>query len=77
MTVKVLPAIVAVPVRWVVPLFAATVTATVPLPEPLLPPRVSQAAELVAVQAQPLCAVTATLVDSPAAADARVAGAIE
>jgi hypothetical protein len=68
LTVKVCPAIVAVPERMVVPVLAATDRATVPLPLPLAPlVIVSHDALLVVAQAQPRRLVTATLVDSPAA----------
>jgi hypothetical protein len=73
-TVKVEPAIVAVPTRCVVVVFGATFT--VALPFPVLPPAaiVSQLALLVAVQAQLLPVATATTVASPAAGDVRVVG---
>jgi hypothetical protein len=68
-TVKVCPAIVAVPVRVVVAGLAATVRATVPLPVPLAPlATVIHDAPLEAVHPQPLPAVTETLADPPAAA---------
>ena len=52
-TVKVIPAIVIVPARPVVPGFAATLNVTVPSPVPLAPPvTVIQASLLVAVQEQ-------------------------
>ena len=58
-TVTVCPAIVSVPVRGLVEVFAATVYATVPFPVPL-PPLVTviQDALLAPVHAQPLVAVT-------------------
>jgi len=66
-TVKLWPAIVRVPVRVADPVLAATLYVTVPLPLPLAPaPTVSHAALLVAVQLQPLAAVTVTV---PVAAD--------
>ena len=56
------------PVRAVVTVFAATESATVPLPLPLAPlVIVSHEALLVAVHAQPARVVTATLFASPAA----------
>ena len=77
MTVKVWPAMVIVPLRWA-PVLAATATLTLPSGRvpvaPLL--TVSHAALLVALQAQVLPAVTATLVASPAAGEVRVVGAI-
>jgi hypothetical protein len=64
--------------RCVVAALAATVTVTLPLPVPLLPfVMVSQLVPLAAVQSHPLPAVTATVVDSPAAGDVRELGAIE
>ncbi len=66
-TVTVWPATVSVPTRWAVDVFAGALKVTVPLPLPLAPPLiVSQAALLVAAQAQPVAAVTA-VVDEPAA----------
>jgi hypothetical protein len=60
-TVKVLPAIVSVPVRGVVAVFAATSKVTVPLPVPVAPvARVIHPALLVAVHAQPVAALTET-----------------
>jgi hypothetical protein len=60
-TVNVRPAIVAVPVRCVVPVFAATEYPTVPLPLPLAPDViVIHDAELDAVHAQPVVVVTLT-----------------
>ena len=57
-----------VPVRPVVALFAATLNATVPLPDPLAPlVIVNQLVLLVAVHAQPVSAVT--LVEPEPAAD--------
>ena len=67
-TVYVWPAMVAVPVRGVVMVLAATVRATVPLPLPLAPlVTVSHDAVLAAVHAQPVGLVTATLAAWPAA----------
>lgn len=58
---KVLPAIVIVPVRDVFAVFAATEYVTVPLPDPLAPPVTAiQFALLVAVHVQPADAVTPT-----------------
>ena len=58
-TAKVWPAMVIVPLRWA-PVLAATATLTLPLPVPVAPAlTVSQAALLVALQAQVLPAVTA------------------
>jgi hypothetical protein len=60
-TVKVWPATVMVPVRWVVAVLAATLKVTVPLPDPVaVPVTVSQLALLVAVHVQPAAAVTLT-----------------
>lgn len=76
-TVKVWPAMVAVPVR-VGPVVGATVTPTLPLPLP--PPdgavREIQLALLAAVQGQPGPAVTVTDVDPPLLPAAYVAGLI-
>ena len=68
-TVAACPAIVSVPVRGLVAVFAATVYATVPFPVPL-PPLVTviQDALLAPVQAQPVVVVTAVVNDPPAAA---------
>jgi hypothetical protein len=65
-TVKVLPAIVTVPVRELLVLLAATLICTVPLPDPE-PPDVTviHDALLVAVRLHPLVAVTAMLTDPP------------
>jgi hypothetical protein len=77
-TVKVWPATVSVPVRDEVDVLAATVNATVPLPLPEAPlVTVIHAALLVAVQAQPLVVVTATVELSPAAGEFQLAGAME
>jgi hypothetical protein len=78
-TVKVLPAIVSVPVRDPAPVFAPTLYVTVPLPFPFEPPVTdSQLVFVVAVQMQPALAVTATV---PVVADGDVkfadAGKIE
>ena len=63
------PAIVSVPLRDVVELFAAALKLTVPLPEPLAPAvTVSQLALLVAVHVQPVPAVTFVLPVPPPAA---------
>jgi hypothetical protein len=68
-TVKVLPAIVSVPLREDVVVAAATAKATVPLPEPEAPPVTdSHDALLTALHAQPEPAVTATLPLPPAEA---------
>ena len=62
MTVKVLPAIVTVPVLSFLPEGAVTLYATLPLPLPLAPEvTVIQSALLLAVQGQPLAVDTATL----------------
>lgn len=74
-TVKVAPAIVRVPVRLAVPVFAAAVNDTVPDPVPAAPEViVSQAALLVALQTQPIPAVTVLLPVPPAATMACEAG---
>ena len=76
-TVKVLPAIVTVPVRDVVPVFAATSYVTDPLPLPVAPALiVIQAALLVAVHAHPLPAVTVTVPLTVVEATLADAGAI-
>jgi hypothetical protein len=76
-TVKVCPAIVTVPIRWMAPVFASTTTFTVPSPVPVAPePTLSQAALLVVLQAQLLSAVTATAMLSPPAGDVRFVGLI-
>jgi hypothetical protein len=68
-TVKVWPATVIVPVRFVDPVLAAALNETEPGPEPGVPPvTVIQGALLVAFQLQPAAAVTATLPVPPAAA---------
>ena len=67
-TVNVLPAIVSVPVRPVVDVFAADVKLTVPLPVPAAPAvTVIHAALLTAVHAHPVPAVTVVLPAPPAA----------
>jgi hypothetical protein len=74
-TVKLWPAIVSVAVRATVMLFAATLKLTVPLADPLDPAvTVTQLASLVAVHAQPVIVVTATLPVPPLAAKACVNG---
>jgi hypothetical protein len=74
-TVKLWPATVNVAVRLDEVVFAATLKDTVPLPVPLEPPvTVTQLAPLVAVQAQPVIVVTATLPVPPAPASACVDG---
>jgi hypothetical protein len=67
-TLKLLPAIVTVAVRGDVAVFAATVRLTEPLPDPEAPDATTiHETGLVAVQLQPVPAVTVTLTDSPAA----------
>jgi hypothetical protein len=74
---NVLPAIVIVPLRGVMPGFAVAFKVTLPLPEPLDPAViVIHEALLVAPQVQPVGAVTATVVDSPAGAKSFEPGAI-
>jgi hypothetical protein len=76
-TVKVVPAIVSVPVRLEATVFAATLNVTGPLPDPVAPPvTVIHAALLAAVQLQPVAAVTALLPLPPAAAKDWVVGEI-
>jgi hypothetical protein len=71
-TVKVLPAIVSVPVREDVVVAATTAKVTVPLPEPEAPPVTdSHDALLTALHAHPEPAVTATLPLPPAEAKDR------
>ena len=66
------------PVRDVVAVFAAMVNPTVPLPAPVAPDdTVIQETPLVAVQLQVACAVTLTLVVSPAATAALLVGLSE
>src|SRR5581483_545498 len=61
-TVNVCPAIVIVPLRVLVLLFAATMKPTAPLPAPLAPEVMTiQSALLFAAQLQPPCVVTFTL----------------
>jgi hypothetical protein len=77
-TVKAEPAIVSVPVRDEAPVLSAKLTVVEPLPEPLLPAvMLSQDALLVAVQAHPLGAVTATDVVPAVAPTDWPAGEIE
>jgi hypothetical protein len=65
-TVKVLPPIVTVPVRELLPVLAATLSCTVPLPEPVAPEvTLIHEALLVADQLHPLVAVTPTLAEPP------------
>jgi hypothetical protein len=74
---KVLPAIVIVPLRGVMPGLAAAFNVTLPLPDPLEPAViVIHEALLVAPQLHPAGAVTATVLDSPAGAKAFEPGAI-
>jgi hypothetical protein len=74
-TLSVWPAMVTVPVRCAVPVFAATTTSTLPLP--VLPdPTLNHAALLVVLHAHVLPAVTVTATDSPAAGDVRLVGEI-
>jgi hypothetical protein len=76
-TVNVLPATVSVPERLCVAVFAAPLKFTVPLPFPLAPlVIVSHAALLVAVQLQPVWAVTADEPVPPAAASCWLVGLI-
>jgi hypothetical protein len=76
-TVNVWPAMVIVPVRCAVPVFAATMMPTVPLPVPVAPePIVNHAALLVVLQAQVLPAVTPIATGSPAAGEVRLVGEI-
>jgi hypothetical protein len=66
--VKACPPPVIVPVRLALPVFAATVNDTVPVPEPLaVPVTVIQLAVLAAVQAQPAIVVTVNDPVPPAA----------
>ena len=66
---KVLPAIVSVPVRCL-PLFADTLKVTLPLPVPLAADVTTiQASSLLAVHEHPAVAVTVTTGPFPAAAD--------
>lgn len=75
--VNVWPAIVAVPDRVVVAVFAAMLRLTVPLPEPLAPPvTVIQDALLPAVHEHPAGAVTLTVPVPPAAGSDWLSGVI-
>jgi hypothetical protein len=75
--VKVVPAIVKVPLREVVAVFAAALIPTVPLPLPLAPEAtLNHVALLAAVHAQPAPAVTLTLPVPPAAVIAWLVGLI-
>jgi hypothetical protein len=77
-TVNVRPATVSVPMRWPVPVFGATVKATLPAPLPDAPlVIVIQAALLVAVHAQPVLAATDSEALSPAAGEFRLMGLSE
>jgi hypothetical protein len=68
LTVKVLPAIVSVPVRGFAVVLAAVVKDAVPLPDPVAPAvTVIHAALLTVVQLHPVGAVTFTLLDPPPA----------
>jgi len=74
-TVTVVPAMVSVPVRALVVLFAATVTPTVPSPDPLAPAvTVIHGTFDTAVHAQPAGAVTRRLVAPPAVCVERLVG---
>ena len=74
-TVNVVPAIVRLPVRLVVPVFAATLNPTVPEPEPDAPlVSVIQAALLFADHAHPDPAVTVLLPVPPSPANVAVVG---
>jgi len=73
-TVTVWPAIIAVPVRAVVPGLASIVTVTDPLPLPEAGPTAIHDAPLDAVQLQPAAAVTVTLAVPAAAGTESVAG---
>ena len=76
-TVNVWPAMVTVPER-APPVLAATLNATEPFPLPLAPEvTVTHAALLLAVQAQPLPADTATVPVPPDAAIEELVGLIE
>ena len=75
--VKVDPAIVSVPTRFVVPVWAATLNATVPDPVPAAPAvTVIHAALLTAVHTHPAPALTVVLPEPPAAGIDRLAGEI-
>ena len=74
-TVTVWPAMVSVPVRGDVAVFAAIEKATVPLPLPLAPEvMVNQESLLVAVQLQPAAVVTLLLLEPAAAPGFSVVG---
>jgi hypothetical protein len=76
-SVKVCPPTVIVPVRAIVAVLAATAYDTAPLPSPEAPAViVIHASLLVAVQAQPVAAVTVTVPAAPAATALAEAGAI-
>ncbi len=75
--VTVCPAMVAVPVRAAVPLFAVAVIVTVPLPLPLVGAILIQVALRAAVQEQPLPAVTLIVALPPAAPTLALAGETE
>ena len=76
-TVKVLPAIVRVPVRLVVPVFAAAAMVTVPFPVPAAPAvTVIHAALLTAVHTQPAAALTVVPAVPPAAGSDWLVGEI-
>jgi hypothetical protein len=76
-TVKVLPAIVSVPVRLVVPVLAATLKVTVPPPVPAAPAvTVIHTALLTAVHVQPAAALTVVLTVPPAAVNDWLVGEI-
>ncbi len=76
-TVKLLPAIVSVPERVEIPVFAAALNETEPFPDPDAPDvTVSQPSLLAAVHAHPAGAVTATLPLPPVEATLCAAGAI-
>ncbi len=77
-TVNVCPAIVSVPVLWLVVGLAETVYETVPLPLPLAPAvMVIHETLLVAVQLHPVGAVTVTVFDSLPDPCERLVGEIE
>jgi hypothetical protein len=72
------PAIVTVAVRWLVPVLEDTLMVTVPLPDPFAPAvTASHDEDSVAVQEQPLCAVTATVVVSPPRGEVLSVGLME
>src|SRR6185312_13244974 len=74
---NVLPAIVTLPLRGVMPGFAAAFNVTVPVPDPVDPAvTVIHEALLVAPQVHPASAVTATVLDSPSGAKSFEPGAI-